>query len=85
MHCFLTMDTGKHEMLLYRVMYCCKALEALGLPLCIICLSITFSLVLILNAQMVTSPIRLHMHSVILKYVVVLFKFLERVAPHSLL
>ena len=36
--------------MLYGIAYCCKASEASGLPLCIICASIISPLVLILNA-----------------------------------
>ena len=42
--------------MLYGVIYCCKASEALGLPLCIICVSITSSVVLILDDQKAACP-----------------------------
>ena len=42
--------------MLYRVMYCCKAPEALGLPLCIICVSRISSFVSILDVQKAAWP-----------------------------
>ena len=44
------------------VIYCCKSSEALGLPLCIIFVSIISSLVLILNVHMTAFPNRLYLH-----------------------
>ena len=58
------MGFGERGILLYGTMYCCKASEALGLPLCIMfVLSILSSLVLILNVQMAAIPNRLHLYS----------------------
>ena len=41
---------------LYGLIYCCKASEALGLPLCIICVSIIFSLFPILDVHKAACP-----------------------------
>ena len=48
---------------LYGLMYCFKASEAIGSPLCIICVSIIPSLVFIFNVQMAAFPNRLRFHS----------------------
>ena len=47
-------------------MYCCKGSEALGLPLCIICILIISSVVFILAVEKAAFPNRVHLNSVIL-------------------